>query len=71
MTKEEAVERVKELEKEALPQEFGCNDEACHEMEDSLRRDFIEAVAQGEDSLAEVAKEVLKTSEIHFHRWYA
>ena len=46
--------------------------EAAHSMEDGLRNEFIEFIAEhGPEDLAEMAKEVLKTNEIEFSRWYA
>lgn len=55
----------------------GCqrDDEEAHSREDNLYYDFIEYVASssGHDGakLREMAKAVLETKDINFHRWYA
>ena len=47
-------------------------DESAHMAEDALQREFIELVAEvGSAELAEMAREVLKTGQIEFGRWYA
>ena len=47
-------------------------DESAHMAEDALQREFIEFVAEsGSPELAEMAREVLKTGQIEFGRWYA
>ena len=46
--------------------------ESAHMAEDALQREFIELVAEvGSAELAEMAREVLKTGQIPFRRWYA
>lgn len=65
MTFLEIKQRVREIE------EMASDDEAAHSAEDSLRHDFIVLVAKGTGNLAEMAKEVLKTSDIDFNRWCA
>jgi hypothetical protein len=48
------------------------DDEMAHREEASLREDFIRHVAEaGPPELAEMAREVLKTEEIEFSRWFA
>ena len=47
-------------------------DESAHMAEDALQREFIEMVAEsGSPEIAEMAREVLKTGQIEFGRWYA
>ena len=46
-------------------------DESAHMAEDILRAEFIAMVAEaGSLELAELAREVMKTDEIEFSRWY-
>jgi hypothetical protein len=46
--------------------------ESAHWREDSLYADFVNHVASyGPPDLAEMAREVLKTQETYFDRWYA
>lgn len=48
------------------------DDESAHSMEDALRDAFIVHVAENAGGeLAEMAREVLKTGDIVFCRWYA
>ena len=47
------------------------DDEVAHSKEDDLHREFIQAVAESDHPLAEVAKVVLTTEEIRFARWCA
>jgi hypothetical protein len=48
------------------------DDEAAHCSEDGLYFDFIKYVAESADEeLAAMAKEILKTEDIDFARWYA
>jgi hypothetical protein len=43
-----------------------------HDSEDSLYADFVNHIANyGPPDLAEMAREVLKTQELDFTRWYA
>ena len=47
------------------------DDEAAHSFEDGLREDVLMEIAEGNPEGQEMAKEVLKTSEIIFARWCA
>lgn len=42
-----------------------------HELEDALMRDFITEVALRDDELGAVAREILRSKEIDFVRYYA
>lgn len=42
--------------------------EAAHAMEDQLRHDVLEAIADGQQGARKLAAEVLKSSEIKFQR---
>ena len=46
------------------------DDEAAHDNEDTLYSDFVKAVADASlQGWSQMAKEVLKTKDIHFQRW--
>ena len=45
--------------------------EASHSLGDNLYKEVLEAIANGAENPSELAKEVLKVSEINFARWYA
>jgi len=45
--------------------------EYAHRDEDKLRDDVLKAIARGVDNPKALAREVLKTSNIKFSRWYA
>ncbi len=48
------------------------DNEMAHVLEDGLYIDFVQHVAaNGPTELAAMAKEVLKTRELSFDRWYA
>lgn len=48
------------------------DDEEAHGKEDDLYRDFVKYIARtGTKEQKEKAKEILKTSNIEFARWYA
>jgi hypothetical protein len=47
------------------------DDERAHAMEDELHVEVLDAIAQGEPYPAELAREALRTVEIHFARWCA
>lgn len=51
----------------------GCSgdNEVAHVCEDDLKDEFIEFVAERDDELGELAKEVLKVNDLDFVRWYA
>lgn len=42
-----------------------------HGAEDGLMHDVLKAIANGAKNSKELAKEVLKSKEIEFPRWYA
>lgn len=44
-------------------------EEHSHQLEDSLRHAVLVAIAEGASNSYELAKEVLKTTEIKFHRY--
>jgi len=66
MTKDEAIQRVIEI--EAIGR---IDDERGHSKEDGLRSDFIRFVAEREDELGEIARIVLSTDSFDFARWCA
>jgi len=45
--------------------------EVSHSLEDKLYKEVLEAIAKGAENPSELAKEVLKVSELNFARWYA
>lgn len=47
------------------------DDEIAHGLEDELRERVLKAIAGGAPNAAELAAEVLKTSDIEFQRWCA
>ena len=47
------------------------DDEAAHSWEDQLRQSVLEAIANGADNPADLARAALKTSDIEFARWCA
>lgn len=48
------------------------DDEAAHSADDGLRAEFIALVAEvGSPELAAMAREVLKTDDMDFHKWCA
>ena len=68
----EVMTRVTKIEEAAHEND----DEGAHEQEDHLHRDFIRYVAErGSQELAEdlavMAREILRTDDIDFMRWYA
>lgn len=66
MTVEEINKRIAEI------KSFKSDDERAHDMEDSLRSDFIDYIAEGGvEDLQEKAKLVASTAEISFCRWTA
>lgn len=65
MTKQEVIERVKQI--EAIRHD----DEVAHSMEDDLYRDVLRAIAGGEIDGHELAAEALKVEKIKFARWCA
>lgn len=50
---------------------LGTDDEAAHSGEDELRDTVLRAIAAGANDPQELAREVIKTSDLHFSRWYA
>lgn len=59
-------------EKIKLIESIGDNDpEVSHSLEDNLYKEVLEAIAKGTENPSELAKEVLKVSELNFARWYA
>lgn len=65
MTPEEVMARVEEINKVAE------DDERAHSLEDDLRQDVLEAIADGAPNAKELARTALLTSEIEFARWCA
>lgn len=66
LTLEEVRKTVDEIKREAG------NPEVAHKWEDDLREDVLRYIASGECvDPASYAKEVLRTGEISFPRWYA
>lgn len=65
MTIEELKTRIEEIRR------MSGDDEFAHSREDSLRHDVLTAIAEGATNAADLAKEVLKTSDIDFSRWCA
>jgi hypothetical protein len=59
---QQGVERIRKMQDD---------DESAHSAEDGLREQVLEAIAAGAPDAVTLAKEVLKTSEIHFARWCA
>lgn len=47
------------------------DDEVAHGLEDDLRHEVLEAIANGAENARELAAELLKTSDIKFSRWTA
>lgn len=48
------------------------DEEVAHALESDLRKNFIEFIAQGSyGDISEMAKEVLKSSDIIFTRWFS
>ena len=59
-------------EKLKLIENIGDSDpEVSHSLEDNLYKEVLEAIAKGPENPSELAKEVLKVSELNFTRWYA
>jgi restriction endonuclease Mrr len=58
------IKRIEELAKEG-------DDQAAHELEDSLYIDVLRAIANGAENPSKLAKEALKAHEIDYTRWYA
>lgn len=59
-------------EKLKLIESIGDGDpEVSHSLEDKLYKEVLEAIAKGAENQSELAKEVLKVSELNFTRWYA
>ena len=59
-------------EKVKIIENIGDDDpETSHILEDELQEEVLQAIANGAENSSELAKEVLKTSEIDFPRWYA
>ena len=63
MTKQEALEAVKEI--EAVIDD----DEAAHSKEEDLRNQFISDIAKRRSKLGEIAQIVLSTNDLDFARW--
>ena len=68
MKREEIERRVEHVREVA---EDRCDDECAHTIEDDLHRDFIKFVAERDDEIGELAREVLKSEDIKFGRWTA
>lgn len=66
MTLEEIKKRIEEIKKES---DEGDDSEA-HFLEDMLRQEFIESIAQGNSEYSELAKEVVKSEDFEFRRWF-
>lgn len=66
MTLEEIKRRLKKIKN-------SYDDEVQHADEDTLYHDFVKYVSTYESSpeLQEMAKEILKTEDMEFARWYA
>lgn len=47
------------------------DDEAAHASEDALHQNVLDAIANGADNPAELAREALATQDIKFARWCA
>jgi hypothetical protein len=63
---------LKELKKEIKKIKVCAHDdESAHSSEDRLRHAVLEEIARGNKNGRELAKEVLKTSDIDFARWCA
>ena len=65
MTKQELLDRIEEIRNVAH------DDEVAHGSEDSLHRDVLQAIADGADNAATLARLALTTSDIEFCRWCA
>lgn len=66
MTLEDAVRKINKIEN------VSADAELAHSLEDGLYLEFIVQVAQqGDDNLKAIAKEILKSQDIHFSRWRA
>lgn len=63
------VERVRERIEEIRAAKG--NDHVQHSLEDDLRRDVLEAIADGAIDAQQLAALVLETSDIEFRRWYS
>jgi len=59
------VDRVKEV------SDHSRNDEYAHELEDDLYKEVLSAIANGAENPSGLAREVLKTKDLAFSRWYA
>jgi len=47
------------------------DDESAHVMEDKLYRRILTAIMDGADNAPALAREALRTQDIHFSRWCA
>lgn len=47
------------------------NPDYAHRLEDKIRHDVLEAIANGCEKSRECAVEALKSSELDFPRWYS
>jgi hypothetical protein len=47
------------------------DDEAAHSMEDALRRDVLQAIANGSPDAVELARIALESESLIFARWCA
>jgi hypothetical protein len=47
------------------------DDEAAHSMEDALRRDVLQAIADGSPDAVELARIALESESLDFARWCA
>jgi len=63
MTKNEVKKRVKDIKDSADDYE------SAHSMEDDLYQDVLNAIAEGAEDAAVLAKEALKTTKINFPRY--
>ncbi len=64
MNAEEIIDKVTKI------NNYSADDQAAHEMEDDLYREFIEYIRDsGTLEQRAMAEEVLKTSDIDFVRW--
>lgn len=65
MTVDDVIQRVAEIEARKS------DDEMAHSEEDRLRKDVLEAIAEGAENARELAAAALETGAIDFARWCA
>ena len=64
------IKQVKDTVKKI--KEISGDSEYAHGVEDDLYRDFVKHVSESKNKkLSNMAKEVLKTKDMDFERWYA